>query len=140
MLLAWSVGLNKGERQESEWFGPDCSLRHCPSADNPRTRIDETDCSQRVNVDNQTFTTLNYNRALGSNGNICQVDCANQGSYFTYIAKISNYILIYICFIFYVNNYTNIIFIITPSIVIDIEMNHIYISTSLFIKLLYFSK
>ena len=93
-VIAWPVGLNTGERQESEWFGSDCSLRHCPSADNPRTLIDETDCSQKVNVDNQTFASLNNNRALGTKGNLCQVDCANQGSYCKYYKYNKPYLLI----------------------------------------------
>jgi len=28
---SWSVGLDAGQRQLSEWFGPDCSMKHCPS-------------------------------------------------------------------------------------------------------------
>jgi len=28
---SWPVGLDAGETQLSEWFGPDCSLKHCPS-------------------------------------------------------------------------------------------------------------
>jgi len=27
----WKVGLKSNETQDGEWFGPDCSLRHCPS-------------------------------------------------------------------------------------------------------------
>ena len=27
---AWAVGLGSGETQTPEWFGYDCSLRHCP--------------------------------------------------------------------------------------------------------------
>lgn len=42
---AWEVGLEAGQTQEPEWFGPDCSLRHCPSGDDPVTLDDETDCS-----------------------------------------------------------------------------------------------
>ena len=42
---AWEVGLDAGQTQEPEWFGPDCSLRHCPSGDDPVTLDDETDCS-----------------------------------------------------------------------------------------------
>lgn len=42
---AWEVGLGSGQTQEPEWFGPDCSLRHCPSGDDPNTDQDETDCS-----------------------------------------------------------------------------------------------
>eukprot|EP00968_Pinguiococcus_pyrenoidosus_P018690 scaffold1954_cov268-Pinguiococcus_pyrenoidosus.AAC.127 len=30
--------------QEPEWFGPDCSLRHCPSGDDPMTEANEEDC------------------------------------------------------------------------------------------------
>ncbi len=41
---AWEVGLGSGQTQEPEWFGPDCSLRHCPSGDDPSTDEDETDC------------------------------------------------------------------------------------------------
>lgn len=40
----WQVGLGAGQTQEPEWFGPDCSLRHCPSGDDPSTDVDETDC------------------------------------------------------------------------------------------------
>lgn len=68
---SWSVGLSKDQRQEPEWFGPDCSLRHCPSADNPRTPdVDETNCSGIQAKDSIYF---------GEPGNICQVDCANSG-------------------------------------------------------------
>jgi len=38
---SWPVGLDAGQRQLSEWFGPDCSLRRCPSGDDPYTSIDE---------------------------------------------------------------------------------------------------
>lgn len=41
---SWEVGLGSGQMQEPEWFGPDCSLRHCPSGDDPNTIEDETDC------------------------------------------------------------------------------------------------
>ena len=41
---AWEVGLGAGQTQEPEWFGPDCSLRHCPSGNDPNTDEDETDC------------------------------------------------------------------------------------------------
>eukprot|EP01038_Epipyxis_sp_PR26KG_P012786 gene12786-17143_t len=67
---SWTVGLGNGETQEPEWFGPDCSLRHCPSADNPRTYKDETDC---WNI------TAQGSRYAGEEGNLCHVDCANQG-------------------------------------------------------------
>ena len=44
---SWSVGLDTGETQLAEWFGPDCSLRRCPSGDDPWTTIDETDCKEK---------------------------------------------------------------------------------------------
>jgi len=61
---SWSVGLKAGERQRSEWFGPDCSLRRCPSGDDPETTGDETDCS---------------GVGGGERNNTCHVDCANRG-------------------------------------------------------------
>jgi hypothetical protein len=67
---SWSVGLASGERQEPEWFGPDCSLRHCPSADDPKTTPDETDCEDKA---------AKGSTAVGAAGNVCQVDCANRG-------------------------------------------------------------
>lgn len=67
---SWEVGLGSAQRQEPEWFGPDCSLRHCPSADDPRTIIDETDC-QEVGPPDSYY--------VGLAGNLCQVDCANRG-------------------------------------------------------------
>jgi hypothetical protein len=67
----WAVGLGDGERQEPEWFGPDCSLRHCPSSDDPRTdTIDETVC---FNI------TAKNSDEKGLTGNICHVDCSNRG-------------------------------------------------------------
>jgi hypothetical protein len=32
---SWAVGFESGQRQLSEWFGPDCSLKRCPSGDDP---------------------------------------------------------------------------------------------------------
>lgn len=61
---SWAVGLEAGDVQESEWFGPDCSLRHCPTGDNPKTIVDETNC-----------TGING----GVAGNLCLVECASQG-------------------------------------------------------------
>jgi len=67
---SWSVGLGSGETQEPEWFGPDCSLRHCPSGNDPRTIKDETNCQHKAAKDS-TYT--------GQHGNLCHVDCANRG-------------------------------------------------------------
>jgi hypothetical protein len=67
---SWKVGLGSGERQESEWFGPDCSLRHCPTGNDPRTDIDDTDCFNK---------TAPFSSARGEAGNLCHVDCSNRG-------------------------------------------------------------
>jgi hypothetical protein len=47
-----------------------CCAGHCPSADNPRTVAVETNC---YNV------TAKGSKFQGKQGNLCQVDCANQG-------------------------------------------------------------
>lgn len=67
---SWTVGLGDTETQEPEWFGPDCSLRHCPSGDNSDTAVVEINC---FNV------TAKDSIYKGETGNLCQVDCANQG-------------------------------------------------------------
>ena len=66
---SWKVGLGAGETQLPEYFGPDCSLRRCPSGDNPFTLSDETDCHKK----SQTGV------GRGSTNNICHIDCSNQG-------------------------------------------------------------
>ena len=75
---SWPVGLDIGESNEPEWFGPDCSLRHCPSGDDPMTRRDETDC---YNVSSTLGTAVYPDDAgvLGKNGSLCHVDCSNRG-------------------------------------------------------------
>ncbi len=47
-----------------------CIVGHCPSADNPRTFVVETNCTG-VKAKNSIYK--------GNPGNLCQVDCANQG-------------------------------------------------------------
>ncbi|CAM9227933.1 unnamed protein product [Chrysoparadoxa australica] len=69
---SWTTGLGSGETQEPEWFGPDCSLRHCPSADNPDTAADETACAAKGDG------TV-YSGQVGATGNLCHVECADRG-------------------------------------------------------------
>ncbi len=56
---AWSVGLNSGETQAAEYFGPDCSKIRCPTGDDPMTSRVETDCENRA--DNGASTACSNN-------------------------------------------------------------------------------
>ena len=67
---AWTVGLGAGETQVPEWFGHDCSLKRCPSGNDPRTSADETDCGG---------VTADGGYGVGQTGNLCHVDCSNRG-------------------------------------------------------------
>ena len=68
---SWSVGLDSGETQQAEWFGPDCSLRHCPGGDDPMTElVDETDCGGKL---------APGGKGTGSTGNKCHLDCSGRG-------------------------------------------------------------
>ena len=67
-----TVGYESGMKQIAEFFGPDCSLRHCPSGNDPFTAVDETDCFNKTQQDNnQNLKVLP--------GNLCHVDCSNRG-------------------------------------------------------------
>lgn len=68
---SWPVGLGGGESQEPEWFGPDCSLKRCPSGDNPDTAANELDCSGKLAAGG---------KAYGNAGNICHHDCSGKGN------------------------------------------------------------
>jgi hypothetical protein len=70
---SWSVGLDSGETQLAEWHGPDCSMRRCPSGDDPWTTVDETNCNGKS--DNGASTVS----PVGVSGNLCYVACANRG-------------------------------------------------------------
>lgn len=69
---SWEVGYGAGETQLAEWFGPDCSLKRCPSGDDPFTTQDETDCylkSQYPGLDAE----------VGHLDNLCHIECSNRG-------------------------------------------------------------
>ncbi|CAM9738275.1 unnamed protein product, partial [Choristocarpus tenellus] len=66
----WEVGLGVNQTQEAEYFGPDCSLLHCPSGDDPETVEDEMDCYNK---------TATGSKGVGLAGNLCHVDCSNRG-------------------------------------------------------------
>jgi hypothetical protein len=68
---SWPVGLGANETQQAEYFGAQCEFRHCPSGDNPSTKfVVETDCYNKAAIPNGQ---------VGQVGNLCHVDCSNQG-------------------------------------------------------------
>jgi hypothetical protein len=73
---AWTVGYAADETQEPQWFGPDCSLKHCPSGDDPMTDADETDCEDK---DQNGAVSNALGAGPGAVDNKCHVDCANRG-------------------------------------------------------------
>lgn len=82
---SWPIGLGPNERQLAEWFGADCSQKHCPSGDDPFTHIDEEQCHQLSQYDGSKFglnqmiepdLTLEHK---GAQGNLCHIDCSNRG-------------------------------------------------------------
>jgi len=85
---SWLVGYKAGHRQLPEWFGPDCSLRHCPTGDNPFTQLNESDCTGRrqqlgVGTDRHFLPylpELPEGEGRGDEGNECQVDCSGRGT------------------------------------------------------------
>ena len=70
---SWKVGFARGMRQLPEWFGADCSMKRCPTGDDPHTTVDERNCylqNQQPNPSNEK----------GMWGNMCHVDCSNRGT------------------------------------------------------------
>lgn len=93
----WTVGFASGQTQATSWFGADCSLRRCPTGDDPGTSSrTETDCAYytangatwvgAVNSDgtpNTASPSTGVNGTagvdFGASGNLCHVDCSNRG-------------------------------------------------------------
>jgi hypothetical protein len=69
---SWAVGYEADQTQLTEYFGPDCSLRHCPSSDNPYTIAVETDCQGISQI-------YPEGPERGRVKNSCHVDCSNRG-------------------------------------------------------------
>lgn len=67
---AWAVGLDAHQTQTAEWFGADCSLRHCPTGIDPSSRKNKTDCAN---------VTVAGNVDAGGQDNLCFVECAGRG-------------------------------------------------------------
>eukprot|EP00924_Labyrinthula_sp_SR-Ha-C_P009323 snap_masked-scaffold_2-processed-gene-20.12-mRNA-1 protein AED:0.01 eAED:0.01 QI:0/-1/0/1/-1/1/1/0/282 len=77
---SWNVGLASGETQASEYFGADCSLKRCPSGDDPMTSEDETNCKdKRQDKDTLEVTSHVGESNVGAEGNLCHIDCSNRG-------------------------------------------------------------
>ena len=70
---SWPVGFDYGQRQLGEWFGPDCSLKRCPSGDDPYTPVDERVCQGKNQLNSNYPETGHW-------GNICHIDCSNRGT------------------------------------------------------------
>lgn len=102
---AWPVGYGAGQTQATQFHGSDCSLKRCPSNDDPRTLdVDETDCAYMdqngavwkgiVGSDGKRYApgaTLPVGVTAvqaaygtpgvdqGAPGNKCYVECSNRG-------------------------------------------------------------
>lgn len=82
---SWDVGMASGQTQFPEWFGADCSLKRCPSHDDPFTHLDETHCWKLNQFRDEKFG-LNImqepdydNPNSGQFGNKCHIDCSGRG-------------------------------------------------------------
>jgi hypothetical protein len=101
---SWTVGFGAGATQATQWYGPDCSLKRCPSGDDPMTTEVETDCAWKADngatwmgdvgsdgekyapgatlpegVSVATVGTGVLGRTAGDIGNKCHVECSNRG-------------------------------------------------------------
>ena len=76
---SWPVGVYEGQTQLSEYFGADCSLKHCPSGDDPFTTNDETICQGKNQLASRASTPAKTSTNDGHYGNICHIDCSNRG-------------------------------------------------------------
>lgn len=56
----WAVGLDSGETQAAEYFGPACEQVRCPSGDDPMTTKIETDCENKADNGATTACTNNH--------------------------------------------------------------------------------
>jgi hypothetical protein len=76
---SWPVGLGAGERQQSEWFGPACQFKRCPSGDDPLTKSSVGGNSNAFNESTCEGVVAEGGKGIGKKGNICHVDCSNRG-------------------------------------------------------------
>lgn len=76
---SWPVGFGPGQRQLAEYFAADCSLKHCPSGDDPFTPLDETNCQGKLQATTAFAPKDDGTRGKGLFGNLCHVDCSGRG-------------------------------------------------------------
>ena len=76
---SWAVGVFEGQTQLSEYFGADCSLKRCPSGDDPFTTNDETVCQGKNQLASRASTPAKTSTNDGHYGNLCHIDCSNRG-------------------------------------------------------------
>lgn len=81
----WTVGLGENETQLSEYFGPSCEFRRCPSGDNPTTdHIDETNCEGKSQTGGYylSYYGVNYTvtAGVGAARNKCHHECSGKGT------------------------------------------------------------
>jgi len=75
----WDVGYASGQTQLSEYYGPACEFRRCPSGDDPSTTdVDETNCEGKRQLDGGLNNVL-ASGITGATGNKCHIDCSNRG-------------------------------------------------------------
>lgn len=81
----WPVGFGFEQWQLPEYFGADCSLKRCPSGDDPFTYEYEEDCylkNQQFNITHSSKDVINVADGgvkVGEIGNFCLVECSNRG-------------------------------------------------------------
>ena len=73
---SWPVGLRANETQQAEYFGADCSLRHCPGGDDPMTSLDETNCHNKWPRADGVWANLGTNATLTARIVVCAITCS----------------------------------------------------------------
>ncbi|KAG5176842.1 hypothetical protein JKP88DRAFT_334362 [Tribonema minus] len=81
---SWAVGLKATETQAVEWFGPDCSLRHCPSGNDPaQLQLTPAHPAEKpiltINCEGVATPGVVEKDSEGAEGNLCHVDCSGRG-------------------------------------------------------------
>ena len=75
---AWPVGYEAGQYQLGEYFGPDCSLRRCPTGNNPYSNVYQMDCHLMTQFPNGSIIK-HGGHFEGRQGNLCLLECSGRG-------------------------------------------------------------